>query len=233
MCACAQIRFGIASAVFTFLGAATSGVIGALAARSLPDSDNTTVKDCVRYALTQIGNPLSTLFQTAAAIISLLIVWPFHGSGREPMLWEHLQRFVWTDDQIEAAMESRDEASHTLDMSKVRPSHRLCAQCGVGLNVCTNAKGFFFFFFFRGFFLSGCGARMDNFFVPASASIHCRFTMLLESNFTFLPTSDNAKECVLQPILIFLIMCAGADVQHGARSQAAALVVPDLPVQRS
>ena len=212
MCACAQIRFGIASAVFTFLGAATSGVVGALAARSLPDSDNTTVKDCVRYALTQIGNPLSTLFQTAAAIISLLIVWPFHGSGREPMLWEHLQRFVWTDDQIEAAMESRDEASHTLDMSKVRSDHHLCAQCGVGLNVCVNAKGGVFVLLeIR---LVHCGMRRMNEqrFVPASASIHCRFTMLLESSFTFLSTSDNAKECLLQPILILLIMCAGADV---------------------
>jgi hypothetical protein len=80
------------------------------------------VRDCVRFGVQQAGNPLAVLFQTAAAIISLVIVWPFHGRGREPKLWEHLQRFVWTDDRIEEALEMRDEASHTFDMSTVRPA---------------------------------------------------------------------------------------------------------------
>jgi hypothetical protein len=78
------------------------------------------VKECVRYAVQQAGNPLAVFFQTAAAIISLVVVWPWHCQGTEPMLWEHLQRFVWTDDRVDEAMQLRDDASHTYNMTKVR-----------------------------------------------------------------------------------------------------------------
>lgn len=51
--------------------------------------------------------------QVATAILSVLIIWPFSGPrGEEPALWEHQQRFAWTDDKIEEVREARTRDSH-------------------------------------------------------------------------------------------------------------------------
>lgn len=58
----------------------------------------------------------------ATAIISLIIVWPWHGRAghRVPRLWEHLQRFVWTDDAMEEALAVRNASSQAPNIERVR-----------------------------------------------------------------------------------------------------------------
>ena len=115
-----QVRFGVPAAVFTFFGAAIQGIVGSLAApTSATAGGSAALRECVRYGVQQAGNPLAVFFQTAAALISIAVVWPWHGAGNEPPLWDHLQRFCWTEEQIDETAAARNAASTRPEMSKV------------------------------------------------------------------------------------------------------------------
>ena len=112
------------AAIFTFFGAAVQAIVSSLAPSAAAASGSAAaLQECVRYGVQQAGNPLSVLFQTAAALISMSMVWPWHGSGgagHEPALWEHLQRFCWTEGQMGATAAARDVDSTRQDMQQVR-----------------------------------------------------------------------------------------------------------------
>ena len=68
--------------------------------------------------------------QVATAILGALIIWPWVGPpGEEPDLWEHRQRFAWTDDKIEEVREQRTRDSHGRVPHDVRrcPSPLFCS----------------------------------------------------------------------------------------------------------
>ena len=118
------------AAVFTFFGAVIEALVGSFTAPA--DSTGAAaaaLRTCVRYGVQQAGNPLAAAFQTAASLISIAVVWPWHGVGvssadrggaAAPALWEHLQRFCWTEGQLHETAAVRDAASASGRMHEVR-----------------------------------------------------------------------------------------------------------------
>jgi hypothetical protein len=63
---------------------------------------------------------MHTAVGAAMSVVRLVVVWPLVPSFvSEGKLWEHLQRFAWTDDRLMAVREARDAESGSADMEKV------------------------------------------------------------------------------------------------------------------
>ena len=128
-----QMRFGIPTVLYTVLYDLTQDVLAAVISAALKQYESPTgvegLRDCVRYAVQTVGNPLVAAFTVTAAILSLVVIWPWHGVGATPPLWEHLQRFAWTDGELGAVAAARLEAAATADIDRVRSRWPGSAEC--------------------------------------------------------------------------------------------------------
>ena len=119
-----QMRFGIPTVLCTVLYDCTQDVMQAVIGKALQQYESPTgvkeLRSCVRYAVHTVGNPLVAAFTVTAAILSLVVVWPWLCAVSTPSLWEHLQRFAWTDGNLGAVAAAQHDAAATADIDRVR-----------------------------------------------------------------------------------------------------------------
>lgn len=69
----------------------------------------------------RLGTGLYNVLYLGLSLIMLGVLWPYDGAGAKPVLWDHLQRFSWTQGHLPSDRAARDaETGHMPAVSAVR-----------------------------------------------------------------------------------------------------------------
>ena len=96
--------------------------------KSAPEgSTKRTRVECIVFARNDAGRGTGVehILDLAVAALMLVLVWPHsRRKGQLPLLWEHLQRFAWTEAEVPEVTQQRDADSGMPErMAQVRNSY--------------------------------------------------------------------------------------------------------------